>query len=108
VSHVMNNTRNMLLDDAGRSLTYPLTGTQKQKGIITYGLAADRQNPFAGAGNDAIFNTWRRFSGSVLYWLPPIVAGYYLMEWANNRSAVPAFRSRCFPGSLIVLSTIFT
>ncbi|KAJ4302381.1 ubiquinol--cytochrome-c reductase subunit 8 [Collariella sp. IMI 366227] len=46
-------------------------GGMKQKGIISYGIAPNRQYPLAGAAHDAIFNTWRRFSAQVLYWAPP-------------------------------------
>ncbi|KAJ0318528.1 hypothetical protein Brms1b_004303 [Colletotrichum noveboracense] len=65
-----------------------LAGTrgEKQRGIITYGLAPNRQNPFAGAAHDAVFNTWRRFSAQVLYFLPPLVAGWYIMDWATHRN----------------------
>ena len=61
------------------------SGAFKQKGIITYGVAPNRQNPFAGVGHDAIFNTWRRFSAQVLYIAPPMILGYYLMNWATER-----------------------
>jgi len=57
----------------------------KQKGIISFGVAPNRQNPFAGAFHDAIFNTWRRFSSKVLYWGPTFAAGYYIVEWAAER-----------------------
>lgn len=63
----------------------------KQKGIISYGIAPNRQYPFAGAFHDAIFNTWRRFSSQVLYWAPPMVAGYYIMNWAIKRCVMPGF-----------------
>ena len=63
----------------------------KQKGIISYGIAPNRQNPLAGVAHDAIFNTWRRFSTQVLYWAPSVVAGYYLMNWAIDRCAAPTF-----------------
>lgn len=63
-------------------------GSKPQKGIITFGLAANRQNPFAGAFHDAIFNTWRRFSSQVLYVAPPILVGYYAMNWAIERCEV--------------------
>ncbi|KAK8089219.1 hypothetical protein PG997_004180 [Apiospora hydei] len=46
------------------------TGGSKQRGIITYGLSANRQNPLAGAAHAAIFNSWRRFRGQVLYVAP--------------------------------------
>ncbi|KAK7951585.1 cytochrome b-c1 complex subunit 8 [Apiospora aurea] len=45
-------------------------GGSKQRGIITYGLSANRQNPLAGAAHAAIFNSWRRFRGQVLYVAP--------------------------------------
>ncbi len=71
-------------------LTLPSpTGGMKQKGIITYGVAPNRQNPFAGAAHDAIFNTWRRFSAQVLYWAPPMIVGYYAMNWAIERYRLP-------------------
>ena len=59
-----------------------------QKGIVTYGVAPNRQKPLAGAMHDAIFNTWRRFSSQVLYFAPPMIAGYYLMSWAIERYAI--------------------
>ncbi|KAL2888898.1 Cytochrome b-c1 complex subunit 8 [Ceratocystis lukuohia] len=58
----------------------------KQKGIVTYGVAPNRQNPLAGAMHDAIFNVWRRFSSQVLYWAPPMIVGYYTMQWAIHRN----------------------
>ncbi|KAK1770912.1 cytochrome b-c1 complex subunit 8 [Phialemonium atrogriseum] len=61
-------------------------GGRPQKGIITYGLSPNRQNPFAGAAHDAIFNTWRRASAQVLYIAPPFIAAYYLMNWATERN----------------------
>lgn len=35
--------------------------------------------------HDAFFNTFRRTKGQIFYWLPPLVAGYYLMQWATER-----------------------
>lgn len=64
------------------------TGGMKQKGIISYGIAPNRQFPLAGTAHDAIFNTWRRFSAQVLYWAPPMIAGYYILNWAIDRYAV--------------------
>ncbi|KAK0720881.1 cytochrome b-c1 complex subunit 8 [Lasiosphaeris hirsuta] len=61
-------------------------GGSKQKGIITYGISPNRQNPFAGAVHDAFFNTWRRFSGQVLYIAPPFLAAYFIMDWAIHRN----------------------
>ena len=57
----------------------------KQKGIITYGVSSNRQNPLAGTFHDAIFNTWRRFSAQVLYVAPPFVAAYMIVDWATHR-----------------------
>lgn len=62
-----------------------LIGGMKQKGIITYGISSNRQNPFAGAFHDAIFNTWRRFSAQVLYIAPPFIGAYMIMDWATHR-----------------------
>ncbi|KAF3762894.1 UcrQ-domain-containing protein [Cryphonectria parasitica EP155] len=62
------------------------TPVQKQKGIVTYGLAPNRQNPFAGAAHAAVFNTWRRFSSQVLYVVPPFIAAYFVMGWAIERN----------------------
>lgn len=67
-----------------RTLTFDAGGA-KQKGIITYGLAANRQNPVAGATHDAIFNTFRRTKSQIFYWLPVMAAGYYIMHWATER-----------------------
>ena len=52
---------------------------------MTFGLAGNRQNPFSGAAHDAIFNTWRRTSAQILYIVPPMLAGYYIMDWATKR-----------------------
>ncbi|KAI5853636.1 cytochrome b-c1 complex subunit 8 [Durotheca rogersii] len=57
-----------------------------QRGIITYTISPNRQNPLAGAAHDAIFNTWRRFRMQVLYWAPPLIAAYYAMDWATKRN----------------------
>ncbi|KAK7968869.1 hypothetical protein PG988_007942 [Apiospora saccharicola] len=57
-----------------------------ERGIITYSLSSNRQNVLAGAAHAAVFNTWRRFAGQVLFWAPPLVAAYYAMEWANKRN----------------------
>ncbi|KAG5949250.1 ubiquinol--cytochrome-c reductase subunit 8 [Claviceps pazoutovae] len=61
-------------------------GGFKQKGIIHYGISANRQNPMAGAFHDAIFNTFRRTKGQILYWLPPMIAAYGLLNWATERN----------------------
>jgi len=62
-----------------------VSGGEKQRGIITYGLSANRQNPWAGSVNAAIFNTFRRTKNQIFFWLPPMVAGYWMMSWAVER-----------------------
>ncbi|KAI2605777.1 ubiquinol-cytochrome c reductase complex ubiquinone-binding protein [Hypoxylon fragiforme] len=61
-------------------------GGMPQKGIITYTLSSNKQNPIAGAFHDAIFNTWRRFGSQVLYIAPPMIFFYYAMDWAIHRN----------------------
>jgi ubiquinol-cytochrome c reductase subunit 8 len=62
-----------------------LTGSQPQKGIITYGLSSNRQNAFAGAAHDAVFNTARRTSQQIFYWAPALLTAYYVLNWATER-----------------------
>ncbi|GIK04625.1 ubiquinol--cytochrome-c reductase subunit 8 [Aspergillus viridinutans] len=54
--------------------------------IVTYSLSSNRQRPLAGAFHAAIFNTFRRFRGQVLYVVPPFVAAYAAMNWAIERN----------------------
>ncbi|PKS07740.1 hypothetical protein jhhlp_006348 [Lomentospora prolificans] len=61
-------------------------GGQPQKGIITYGLSANRQNPLAHTAHDAVFNLWRRFYTQVFFWAPAGIAGYLVLDWANKRN----------------------
>ncbi|KAI0017456.1 UcrQ family protein [Xylariomycetidae sp. FL0641] len=61
-------------------------GSQTQKGILTYAMTPNKQNPFAGAFHDAIFNSWRRASKQALYVVPPMVFFYYAMSWAIDRN----------------------
>ncbi|KAI1140486.1 ubiquinol-cytochrome c reductase complex ubiquinone-binding protein [Hypoxylon sp. FL0543] len=61
-------------------------GGMPQKGIISYTLSANKQNPLAGVAHAAIFNTWRRFSAQVLYVAPPMIFFYYAMSWAVERN----------------------
>ncbi|KAF4874801.1 Transcription factor lepE [Colletotrichum siamense] len=58
---------------------------QKQSGIITYGIAPNRLNPLAGVAHNAVFNVWRRFASQFWYVAPPMVAGWYVMYWADER-----------------------
>lgn len=39
----------------------------------------------AGVAHDAVFNTFRRTKAQIFYWLPAMVAGYYILNWATER-----------------------
>jgi len=65
-------------------------GSPPQKGITTYTLSANRQRPLAGTMHAAVFNSWRRFKGQVLYVAPPFVVAYLVMDWAV-KEYVPFF-----------------
>ncbi|CAG8953059.1 hypothetical protein HYFRA_00003253 [Hymenoscyphus fraxineus] len=67
-----------VMDSMGRS--------QPQRGVITYALSNNAQRPLAGTLNAAIFNTFRRFSGQVFYFAPPMIVGYFAMSWAIERN----------------------
>ena len=56
-----------------------------QKYIAVYGVAQNRQKPLAGTLHAAIFNTFRRSRNQFLYVVPPFVAAFLLMEWAEER-----------------------
>lgn len=71
--------------DARNTFSDRITGGLPQKGILSYGISNNRQNPFAGAAHDAVFNTWRRFYSQVFYWGPAAVIGYYTLNWAIER-----------------------
>ncbi|MCJ1472574.1 hypothetical protein MMC13_001223 [Lambiella insularis] len=60
-------------------------GSQKQKGIVTYALSANRQRPLAGTLNAAVFNSWRRFRAQALYVIPPFAIAYATMDWAIKK-----------------------
>jgi hypothetical protein len=66
-------------------LTEYLTGSQTQKGVASYAMSPNRQKPLAGAAHAAIFNTFRRTRQQFLYWVPPLVAAYFAMEWAIEK-----------------------
>jgi hypothetical protein len=68
------------------------TGTEKQRGIIYYGLSSNAQRPLAGTLNAAIFNSARRVGAQVLYFLPPLVVAYVAMDWAIERYGSPGQR----------------
>ncbi|KAF8417829.1 cytochrome b-c1 complex subunit 8 [Tirmania nivea] len=61
-------------------------GSLPQKGVTTYALSPNRQKPLAGTAHAAVFNSFRRFRQSVLYVVPPFIAGYMLMDWATKRN----------------------
>lgn len=62
-----------------------IAGSLPQKGIVHYGLAQNRQNPLAGTLNAAIFNTFRRTRGQILYWGVPLLIAYEAMQWAIEK-----------------------
>ena len=49
-------------------------------------MSPNRQNPLAGTARAAVFNVARRTGHQILFWLPPLVLGYTLMEWAIERN----------------------
>lgn len=57
----------------------------QQQGIITYQLSSNRLAPLGGAGNAAVFNTFRRSKAQVLYVVPPFVVAWLAMKWAEER-----------------------
>ncbi|KAG7039681.1 Cytochrome b-c1 complex subunit 8 [Colletotrichum scovillei] len=63
-----------------------LSGGEKQRGTITYGIAPNRLNPMAQAGHNAVFNIWRRFASQVWFFGPPLAAAWYVMYWADKRN----------------------
>ncbi|KAG9528603.1 hypothetical protein E4T50_00470 [Aureobasidium sp. EXF-12298] len=61
-------------------------GSPPQRGIITYSMAQNRQRALAGTAHAAIFNTYRRTKGQILYWAVPMLIGYELMNWASEHN----------------------
>ncbi|KAF4307629.1 UcrQ [Botryosphaeria dothidea] len=61
-------------------------GSPAQKGVTTYALSNNRQKPLGGAFHNAIFNTFRRTRQQILFWAPPLIAGYSLMQWAIEKN----------------------
>ncbi|KAJ9618749.1 ubiquinol--cytochrome-c reductase subunit 8 [Taxawa tesnikishii (nom. ined.)] len=55
-------------------------------GIVTYGLAQNRQRALAGTANAAVFNVYRRTKAQILFWAVPLLVGYELMNWATERN----------------------
>lgn len=60
-------------------------GSMPQKGIVHYGISNNRTNPLAGTFKAAIFNTFRRTRGQILYWGVPMVIFYEIMQWGIER-----------------------
>ncbi|KAM0719679.1 hypothetical protein Q7P37_003810 [Cladosporium fusiforme] len=75
-----------LADNADFPLTLDLSGSLPQKGIVHYGLAQNRQNPLAGTFSAAVFNTFRRTRGQILYWGVPLLIAYEAMHWAIEKN----------------------
>ncbi|KAG0355602.1 ubiquinol--cytochrome-c reductase subunit 8, partial [Gamsiella multidivaricata] len=59
-------------------------GGLKQRGIVTYSLSPFEQRAFAGALHQAIFNTFRRTTGQVLYIGIPFGLAYGTYSWAKK------------------------
>ncbi|KAL8799252.1 MAG: hypothetical protein Q9200_007583 [Gallowayella weberi] len=66
-----------------------MASSQKQKGIVTYALSANRQRPLAGAASAAVFNTYRRCKAQFLYVVPPFVFAWWIMAWATEKYVYP-------------------
>ncbi|KAK9472395.1 cytochrome b-c1 complex subunit 8 [Dipodascopsis tothii] len=62
-------------------------GGPKQKGIVTYSVSPYAQKPFAGAGYNAIFNTFRRVSSQIIFFAVPIGTYVYILNQAKERNA---------------------
>jgi len=60
-------------------------GSPPQKGVVSYALSANRQNPLAGTLHAAIFNTFRRTRQQIFFWAPPLLIAYSAMSWAAER-----------------------
>lgn len=63
----------------------PTAGSPTQKNIVTYTMSPNRLNPTSTVLHDAVFNTFRRSRNQVLYWVPPLLIAYLLMDWATER-----------------------
>ncbi|PGH11544.1 hypothetical protein AJ79_04802 [Helicocarpus griseus UAMH5409] len=61
-------------------------GCPSPQKIASYALSPNRQRPFAGALNNAVFNTFRRSRNQALYVLPPFIAAYAIMSWAIEKN----------------------
>jgi len=61
-------------------------GSQTQKGVTSYSLSPNRQKPLAGTMHAAVFNTFRRTRHQILYWLPPFILTYAVMQWTIEKN----------------------
>ncbi|KAJ6258851.1 hypothetical protein Dda_5746 [Drechslerella dactyloides] len=61
-------------------------GLARQRGIVQYTLAGNRQRPMGGALRSMVFNGWRRFKGQVFYVAPPFIGAYFLLDWAEKKN----------------------
>lgn len=79
----------------------------KISGIASYTISPNRTKPMAGAYRNVIFNTFRRSRQQVFYVVPPFVAAYLIMEWANEKYVILllAANRRCFEFFGIILVT---
>jgi len=59
-------------------------GAPKQRGIAVYTLSPYEQRAFAGAAHQAVFNTFRRFTGQAFYIGIPLGLGYALFSWGKE------------------------
>lgn len=65
------------------------TGSPPQKGVVTYSMSPNRQRPLAGTLRAAIFNTFRRSKAQFWYVVPPFVAAYLALQWAEKEYVYP-------------------
>ncbi|KAI9845363.1 MAG: hypothetical protein M1838_001787 [Thelocarpon superellum] len=61
-------------------------GSQTQKGVTSYALSANRQRPLAGNLHAAVFNTYRRTRGQILFVAPPLIVAYLVLDWATEQN----------------------
>lgn len=60
-------------------------GGRPGKGVVSYSLSPNRQRPMATFIGKGFWNVVRRSRNQVLYFIPPLVAGYATMQWAIER-----------------------
>ncbi|KAK7683784.1 hypothetical protein QCA50_013160 [Cerrena zonata] len=63
------------------------SGTMRQKGIIQYSLAPNRQRPAKNLIRNYLFNGFRRLSSQAVYWVIPFGLGYGTYTWAKSYDA---------------------